>query len=179
MRKLTLNELNRVDVATYRMQEKTDIIIVLDNIRSGLNVGSFFRTCDAFGLEKIILCGISPTPPHKEITKTAIGATQSVEWEYFEDISKPLKSLKQAGYHIVSVEQTTDSILLNDYKVSNKKLALIFGNEVMGVSDEALELSDDAIEIPQYGTKHSLNVSVCGGVVLWDIKQKIQPVYTR
>jgi len=172
MRKLSLNELNRVDVSTYKKQTKTDIIVLLDNIRSGLNVGSFFRTTDAFGLNKIILCGISPTPPHKEISKSAIGATQSVDWEYYEDIKTPIQLLKTAGYEIVCVEQTTDSIPLQDFKISNKKIALIFGNEVDGVSEEALALTDHAVEIPQFGTKHSLNVSVCGGVTLWEFMKK-------
>lgn len=173
MRKLSIPELNRVNVADYKLQKKTNIIVVLDNIRSGLNVGSFFRTCDAFGLEKIILCGISPRPPHKEITKTAIGATQSVDWEYHEDITSPLSSLKEDGYKIISIEQTTSSVLLNEYNESDKKIALVFGNEVLGVSEEALNMSDIAMEIPQFGTKHSLNVSVCGGVVLWKFKSQM------
>lgn len=173
MRKLNLAELNRVDVETFKLQEKTKIVVILDNIRSARNVGSFFRTSDAFGIEKILLCGVSATPPHKEITKTAIGATSAVQWEYYDNVEDGIRDLKNQNYEIISIEQTDESILLNDYSFNHKKVALIFGNEIAGVSDEALELTDLAIEIPQFGTKHSLNVAVCGGVILWEFKHKL------
>jgi tRNA G18 (ribose-2'-O)-methylase SpoU len=170
MRKLKLKELNRDSISTYKSKKKIPLVVVLDNIRSGMNVGSFFRTSDAFLVEKIYLVGITPKPPHKELTKTAIGATHSVAWEYVNKVKDCLLSLKKRGYQIVSIEQTTDSIALNTYKVTaESKIALVFGNEVVGVSDPALSLTDQAVEIKQYGTKHSLNVSVCGGITIHHI----------
>ena len=174
MRKLKLQELNRVDAATFKEQEKTPIVLVLDNIRSGLNVGSAFRTADGFGLEKIYLCGITATPPHREILKTAIGATQSVEWEYHETTLEAVLSLKKQGYLLVAVEQVDERTWLQDFVVkNNQKYALIFGNEVNGVSDEILEHLDACIEVPQVGTKHSFNISVCVGIVVWDFFKKM------
>lgn len=172
MKKLTLDELGRDSLASYKSKEKLPVIAVLDNIRSALNVGSVFRTADAFALEKILLCGITATPPNREITKTAIGATDSVDWVYDEDIISAIKNLKSQGYLIIGVEQTDQSISLNDFDVSSEKIAVIFGNEVDGISDEALEMIDHCIEIPQFGTKHSLNVSVCAGIVLWEMMKK-------
>lgn len=168
MRKLKLEELGRISTSEFRAQEKIPIVVVLDNIRSAMNVGSFFRTSDAFKIERILLCGITAQPPHKEILKTAIGATQSVNWSYHENILKATEGLKVEGYKIVGIEQTTESISIADYSVQiDQKYAILFGNEVQGLSDELLPELDQAIEIPQFGTKHSLNVSVCGGIVLW------------
>lgn len=174
MRKLKLQELNRLDVESFKKSEKTPIIVVLDNIRSGLNVGSAFRTSDAFALEKVLLCGITAKPPHREILKTAIGATSSMDWEYFEKTADAISELKKAGYKIVAVEQAENSTMLHNFEAeSNEKIALVFGNEVSGVSQEAMEMVDECIEVPQFGTKHSLNISVCIGVVVWDLYKKI------
>ena len=150
------------------------IIIILDDIRSLNNIGSIFRTSDAFNIEKIILCGICGSPPHREINKTALGATEFVNWEYYKNIQDPIKKLIIKGYEIISIEQTKKSLLLNKYKPKNK-VAFIFGNEVKGVSKESLELSDLHIEIPQYGEKKSMNVTICTGIVLWDFYQKKGP----
>lgn len=173
MRKLHLTELDRATVEEYKHMPKTPIVVVLDNIRSGMNVGSFFRTADALLCTKIILCGITPQPPHKEITKSAIGATQSVDWEYESDIAVAVNKLKEKRYTIIGIEQTDVSQHLwsFDWKHADP-LALVFGNEVEGVSDEILPLLDYCIEVPQYGTKHSLNVSVCGGIVLWEASKR-------
>jgi 23S rRNA (guanosine2251-2'-O)-methyltransferase len=172
LRKLSLKELGRVDVDTFRQQSKTPIVLVLDNIRSAMNVGSAFRTADAFALEKIYLCGITATPPHREILKTAIGATDSMDWES-GDLIPVLRKLKEDGYLLAAVEQTDASIALQDFTPpSGQPIAFIFGNEVKGVSDEALVLADLALEIPQFGTKHSLNISVCLGIVVWETFKK-------
>jgi tRNA G18 (ribose-2'-O)-methylase SpoU len=168
MRKLKLDELGRLDRTGYQSADKIPITVILDNIRSGMNVGSFFRTSDAYRIEHIILCGITARPPHKEILKTAIGATDTVTWSYVKDVSEAVTQVRSDGYHIVGIEQTDESTRLAHYKVStDKKYALVFGNEVNGLSAEVLPLLDECIEIAQYGTKYSLNVSVCGGVVLW------------
>ncbi len=173
MRKLSLKELNRVSPETFKNQAKSPFVLILDNVRSALNVGSAFRTADSFALEKIYLCGITAKPPHREILKTAIGATEAVDWEYFEGTTQVIKVLKNKGYTIVGVEQTDESIMLQDFEIGNdKKLALIFGNEVSGISDEVIPLLEKCIEVPQFGTKHSLNVSVCVGVVVWDLFKK-------
>ncbi len=174
MKKLTLDELGRDTLASYKSKDKIPVVAVLDNVRSALNVGSVFRTADAFAVEKILLCGITATPPHKEIAKTAIGATESVDWIYDSDIVSALSNLKSQGYFIIGVEQTDQSVSLNDFDVSAEKIAVIFGNEVDGISDEALEMIDLCIEIPQFGTKHSLNVSVCAGIVLWEMMKKFR-----
>ena len=166
MKKLKLQELGRVSVEEYREVKKVPLIVVLDNIRSAMNVGSIFRTSDAMAISKVYLCGISATPPNREITKTAIGATDSVEWDYFESTSLAIANLKSDGYEVVAIEQTDSSVELMDYQPSNDKIAVVLGNEVNGVDSELLPLLDGAIEIDQYGTKHSLNVSVCGGIVL-------------
>ena len=171
MRKLKLEELNRQNVDTFKDAPKLPVIVVLDNIRSALNIGSIFRTCDAFALEEIYLCGISATPPNREITKTAIGATESVKWSHHPDIRQAIKQLKASGYSIVGIEQTDSSISLQDFTQHPRKIAVVFGNEVEGISDDILQELDCCIEIPQYGTKHSLNVSVCAGIVLWTISE--------
>lgn len=176
MRKLSLKELNRVDIATFKKQAKTPLVVVLDNIRSAHNVGSAFRTADSFALEKIYLCGITATPPHREILKTAIGATDSMEWVHHKTTSAAIEELRAAGYKVLAIEQADKSIMLQDFEVSTtEKYALIFGNEVMGVSNEAMAMIDDCIEVPQFGTKHSLNISVCMGVVVWDFFKKLMP----
>jgi 23S rRNA (guanosine2251-2'-O)-methyltransferase len=168
-RKLKLWELNRVDESTFKDQKKFPIIVVLDDIRSFNNVGSFFRTSDAFNIEKIYLCGITPLPPHRDIQKTALGATETVEWEHRESIVELIKELKSQGKTICSVEQAEETLMLNHSdQIASDDLVLVFGNEVNGVNQAIIDLSDYIIEIPQYGTKHSLNVSVCAGVVLWE-----------
>jgi len=166
-RKLKLSELNRSSVEEYKKAQKVPIIVVLDNIRSLSNVGSIFRTVDCFGLEAIYLCGITAQPPHREITKTAIGATQSVDWSYFDTTMDALDFLEQEGYIIVSVEQAKNTIKLTELDhLPKKRMAVIFGNEVEGVSQGVVDRSDHCIELEQFGTKHSLNVSVCAGIVI-------------
>ncbi len=173
MRKLKLDELNRVDVATFQQQEKLPVTVVLDSVRSMHNIGSIFRTSDGFAVEQIVLCGITAQPPHREIEKTALGATQSISWVYFSGIKEALQHLRNQGYQIVAIEQAENSISLNKFQPKNdKKYALIFGNEVNGVSDEAMEMIDACIEIPQFGTKHSFNIVVSAGIVLWDFFAK-------
>ena len=169
MRKLKLDELNRPSLQEFQELKKFPVTVVLDNIRSGHNVGSFFRTADGFALEKIILCGYTPAPPHPEIFKTAIGATRAVSWSHISDIKLALDELKSEGYHCVGVEQTTRSISLTEAKIPNQPMALIFGNEVNGLTTSILPLLDEVWEVPQFGTKHSLNVAVCGGIVLWEV----------
>ena len=174
MRKLKNNELDRISVDEFKQAKKTPIIVVLDNIRSLNNIGSVFRTSDAFLIEKIYLCGITATPPNKEIHKTALGATDTVAWEYAKDVLEVIQKLNDENVKIYSVEQTENSIMLNDFQVkTNERYALIFGNEVKGVSQEAINLSDGVIEIPQLGSKHSLNISVSAGIVIWDLFQKL------
>ena len=169
MRKLSLKELNRASVAEFKAQEKAPICLVLDNIRSALNVGSAFRTADAFALERIVLCGITATPPHREILKTAIGATDSVDWVYEKGVTPAIQRLQEQGYHVLAVEQADRRTFLQDVKVEEgQKYALVFGNEVQGVSEEAMAVVDGCIEVPQFGTKHSLNISVCLGIVVWE-----------
>lgn len=167
-----MDELNRKSVEEFKKAEKIPVVCILDNIRSQHNIGSVFRTADAFGIEEIYLCGITATPPSREIQKTALGATESVKWRYFENTTDALKNLKDKGFRLLAIEQVKGSILLNDFTAeNNQKLALIFGNEVEGVSNEALALCDSAIEIPQFGTKHSFNISVTAGIVMWQIAQ--------
>ncbi|MCX8533382.1 RNA methyltransferase [Chryseobacterium luquanense] len=167
--KLKLEELNRIDVETFKKVEKIPLIVVLDNIRSMHNVGATFRTADAFLVQKIILCGITPQPPHREIHKAALGATESVDWSYKADINVTIAGLKSQGFEILGIEQTSNSQMISDFTIDNtKKYAVILGNEVEGISDEALPNIDTFLEIPQLGTKHSLNVSVCGGIVMWE-----------
>ncbi|MEG1592202.1 RNA methyltransferase [Chryseobacterium sp.] len=173
--KLKLEELNRIDVETFKKVEKIPLVVVLDNIRSMHNVGATFRTADAFLIQKIILCGITPQPPHREIHKAALGATESVDWSYESDINTTINDLKSQGFEVIGIEQTTNSTMITDFKIDNtKKYAVILGNEVEGISDEALQNIDSFIEIPQLGTKHSLNVSVCGGIVMWEFAKALK-----
>ncbi|PRD45429.1 RNA methyltransferase [Sphingobacterium haloxyli] len=175
MRKLSMEELNRDDIDSFKNKEKIPIVVVLDNVRSMHNVGSTFRTADGFAVERIILSGITGTPPHREIEKTALGATQSVDWEYYPDTKTAIGQLKKEGYTLLAVEQASGSIPLQSFETNpQKKYALIFGNEVHGVSDEVMPAIDGCIEIPQFGTKHSLNVSVTIGIVLWQFAQKFK-----
>lgn len=175
MRKLKTEELNRVGIEEFKQQEKLPVVVILDNVRSMHNIGSIFRTSDGFSIEKIILCGITAQPPHREIEKTALGATQSIDWVYFESITEAIKSLKKDNYQIIAIEQAENSTMLNHYKPDPEtKYALIFGNEVNGVSDEAMKLIDLCIEIPQFGTKHSFNIVVSAGIVLWDFFAKLR-----
>ncbi|WP_149274769.1 RNA methyltransferase [Pareuzebyella sediminis] len=175
MRKLKNEELGRLDVAAFKKADKTPLVLVLDNIRSLNNIGSVFRTADAFLIEKIYLCGITATPPHKDIRKTALGATESVAWEYHGSSLEIVNRLKDQGYRAMAVEQAERAVMLNDFKAaSSAKYALIFGNEVKGVSQEVVDVCDKVIEIPQSGTKHSLNIAVSVGVVVWDFWSKLK-----
>jgi len=175
MEKLSMDALQRLSVERFRTADKWPIILVLDNVRSGLNVGSIFRTADAFLLEKILLCGITAQPPHREILKTALGSTDSVAWEYVAATEAAVVDLKARGYRVFAVEQTTDSIWLQDFQaVAAGKYAFILGNEVDGVDQTALGLCDGVVEIPQFGTKHSLNVAVAAGILVWAVVQRIQ-----
>lgn len=173
-KKLKLEELGRIDVETFKKTEKIPLVIILDSVRSMHNVGAIFRTSDAFLIEKVVLCGITPQPPHREIHKAALGATESVDWIYEQDINVAIENLKRENFNIVGIEQTSDSQLISDFEIkSDEKYALILGNEVDGISDEALPNVDVFLEIPQLGTKHSLNVSVCGGIVIWEFAKTL------
>lgn len=174
MKKLKLTELGRLSVDAYKDAPKVDIVVVLDNIRSAMNVGSIFRTSDAMAVKQVVLCGITATPPNREITKTAIGATDSVEWVYYKSTEEAVKALKEQSYALYAIEQTNESIELMAFEPDNEKLAIVLGNEVNGVDQNILHLLDGAIEINQYGTKHSLNVSVCGGIVLHHLAEKLR-----
>ncbi|MFZ3574611.1 RNA methyltransferase [Tenacibaculum finnmarkense] len=174
MRKLKNSELGRITVNEFKETEKTPIIVILDNIRSLNNVGSVFRTSDAFLIEKIYLCGITATPPNKEIHKTALGATESVAWEHVENTIDLVEKLKKDNIKILAIEQAENSTMLNDFAPEpNQKYAVVMGNEVKGVQQEVVSTSDFCIEIPQLGTKHSLNISVTTGIVIWDLFQKM------
>jgi 23S rRNA (guanosine2251-2'-O)-methyltransferase len=173
-KKLSMDELNRLDVSTYKTTEKFPYVIVLDDIRSMNNIGSAFRTGDAFKCAAIHLCGITAQPPHREISKTALGADESVDWLFFADAADSRKALREAGYQIVCVEQVQGSVSLEKFNpVQDQKYAFVFGNEVFGVNDAWIQEADFTLEIPQFGTKHSLNVSVSMGVVIWDFVSKI------
>lgn len=172
-KKLKLWELNRVNEEEFKKQEKFPMIVVLDDIRSLNNIGSFFRTADAFNVEKIYLCGITAQPPHKEIHKTALGATESIDWEHRRSITDLITELKVQNILVASIEQSEKTVLLHEInQIPNQKIALIFGNEVDGVNQEAINKSDYVIEIPQFGTKHSMNVAVCAGVVMWEFTKR-------
>ncbi|ELY1978220.1 RNA methyltransferase [Flavobacterium psychrophilum] len=180
MRKLENSELDRKSISDFKEAKKTPIIIVLDDIRSLHNIGSVFRTADAFLIEKIYLCGITATPPNKEIHKTALGATETVVWEHHENVLEVIENLKKDEISVFAIEQVENAIFLNDFKVEEtKKYALIFGNEVFGVNQEAIRLCDGTIEIPQLGTKHSLNISVSTGIVVWDLFCKLNDLKNR
>lgn len=175
MRKLENSELDRLTVDGFKSANKSPIIVVLDNIRSLNNIGSIFRTSDAFRIQKIYLCGISAIPPHKDIQKTALGSTESVDWEYAENTLALVKKLQSNDIQVLSIEQAEKATMLNDFKPKKKQTyALVFGNEVKGVSQEVVSQSDQVIEIPQFGTKHSLNISVSCGIVLWDVFSKLR-----
>jgi tRNA G18 (ribose-2'-O)-methylase SpoU len=175
MRKLENKELDRKSVQDFKQSEKTPLIIILDDIRSLHNIGSVFRTADAFLVEKIYLCGITATPPNKEIHKTALGATETVVWEHSASVLEVIENLKKENVTVLAIEQVESAIFLQDFKVEKQqKYALVFGNEVYGVSQEAVTLCDGCIEIPQLGTKHSLNISVSAGIVVWDLFQKMK-----
>ncbi len=174
MRKLAIEELNRLNIEEYKLIKKLFLTVILDNVRSLNNIGSIFRTCDAFLVEKVYLCGITACPPHKDIHKTALGATESVAWEYYYDTLEILTKLKTEGYIIFSAEQTDSSFLLQDIKLDkNKKYAIVFGHEVKGVDQAVIDMCDDCVEIPQHGTKHSLNVSVSAGIVIWEMFRQL------
>jgi len=174
MRKLENQELPRLDIRSFKEHPKNPLVLVLDNIRSLNNVGSAFRTADAFLLEKIYLCGITGKPPHREINKTALGATESVDWEYHESITETISQLTKNGYKVALVEQADTSIMLMDFRPDpDNKIALVFGNEVFGVHEDLLPMADYCLEIPQYGTKHSLNISVSVGIVVWAVLEKM------
>ena len=174
MRKLKNEELGRKSVEEFKQAQKVPVVIVLDNIRSALNVGSVFRTADAFLIEKIYLCGITAKPPNREINKTALGATQSVDWEYAEHTVVVVQRLKAQGYKVLSVEQVEGAVMLQDLElVPGQKYALVFGHEMYGVDQQVVDLSDMAVEIPQFGTKHSLNISVSAGIVIWEVVRKL------
>ncbi|HXB08849.1 MAG TPA: RNA methyltransferase [Puia sp.] len=178
MRKLGMDELDRKSVNAFRESEKTPIVVVLDNIRSMHNVGSVFRTADAFLIQAIYLCGYTPQPPHRDIHKTALGATETVEWKYFASAAEAVRDLRAAGFGVYAVEQTEGSVPLPEFSALRSQglsgrfsgpLAVVFGNEVSGVGEEALALCDGGIEIPQWGMKHSLNISIAAGIVLWEL----------
>ncbi|MAC94562.1 MAG: RNA methyltransferase [Flavobacteriales bacterium] len=176
-RKLANEELGRLDIESFRKEDKNQLIAILDNVRSLNNIGSVFRTADAFAIEAVYLCGITAKPPHREINKTALGATESVNWTYFEDTQTAVKKLKEDGWKVYAIEQTENSILLNEFKpLSDEKIALIFGHEVKGVEQKVINQCDGVIEIPQKGTKHSLNISVSAGVVIWDLVNKLDGI---
>ena len=175
MRKLENSELDRLSVDGFKAVTKTPLIVILDNIRSLNNIGSVFRTSDAFRIEKIYLCGITATPPHKDIQKTALGSTESVDWDYAQSTLELVKKLQSKDIQVLSIEQAEKATMLHEFTPKkNQKYALVFGNEVKGVSQEVVNNSDQVIEIPQYGTKHSLNISVSCGVVLWDVFSKLR-----
>ena len=179
-----MDELGRKTVEAFKQAEKNPVIAVLDNIRSMHNVGSVFRTADAFLTEAICLCGYTPQPPHRDIHKTALGATETVDWLYYSTAAEAVKELKEKGYKVYAVEQAEGSISLEKFSVKNEKLAVVFGNEVEGVSGDVLQLVDGCIEIPQFGMKHSLNISVAAGIVLWKLSERMlaprhpQPIKT-
>lgn len=175
MQKLKLEDLNRVSVEAFKEQEKLPVVVVLDNVRSMHNIGSVFRTGDGFAVAGVYLCGITAQPPHREIEKTALGATQSVDWKHFETTLDAVASLRADGFTIIAIEQAAGSTMLNTFKpASDAKYALIFGNEVNGVSDEVMAQIDQCIEIPQFGTKHSFNIVISAGIVLWDFFAKLR-----
>ena len=177
MKKLKNKDLQRISIEEFKNAKKTPITLVLDNVRSALNVGAIFRTADAFLIEKIILCGITATPPNKEIRKAALGSSDAVNWEFQENTTNAILKLKTNNYHIIAVEQVQNSTKLNNLSFTNKHIALVLGNEINGVSQDAIDLCNDVVEIPQFGTKHSLNISVASGIVVWEIWKKI--IYKR
>lgn len=175
MRKLLNEELSRLTAEQMMQQQKLPLVVVLDNVRSHLNVGSVFRTADAFMVEAIYLCGITGTPPHRDIHKTALGATETVQWKHFASTDEAVLDLKRDGYTVIAIEQAEKAMMLNDFiPADDKKYAFVFGNEVEGVSQQVIDVCDNVIEIPQFGTKHSLNIAVSAGVVIWDVFSKLK-----
>lgn len=175
MRKLKITEMNRLSTEEFKEAEKLPLVVVLDNVRSLYNVGSVFRTCDAFRIEKLCLCGITAQPPHIEIHKTALGAEDSVEWYYYKDTMECVQDIKKEGYCVLSIEQCEGSTMLNDFRAdSSSRYAVVMGNEVKGVQQEVVNQSDGCIEIPQFGTKHSMNVSVTTGMIIWEFAKQIK-----
>jgi tRNA G18 (ribose-2'-O)-methylase SpoU len=176
MRKLSMDELGRKTIEEFKAAEKTPLVLVMDNVRSMHNVGSVFRTADAFLIQGIILCGYTPVPPHRDIQKTALGATETVHWQYYATTTEAVTALKEAGYRVLAIEQAENSIMLDQFQPEKgtQPLALVFGNEVSGVDGEVMKLVDGCIEIPQLGMKHSLNISVSTGIVVWDIFVKLK-----
>ena len=173
MRKLKNNELGRINIEEFKNTRKTPITIILDNVRSALNVGSVFRTSDAFLIKKIILCGITATPPNKEIRKAALGSTESIAWEYAKNTIDVITNLKKKGFYIIAIEQTAHANPLEKFNLPDQELAIVLGHEVNGVSQEAVDKCNEVIEIPQFGTKHSLNISVATGIVIWELWKKV------
>jgi len=174
MKKLSMDELQRSSIKDFKDSEKYPLVVVLDSVRSMSNVGSIFRTCDGFAVEKLYLCGITAQPPHKEITKTALGATESVDWEYHQDVVELVNQLKNEHYKVFLIEQTDNSIMLDQFQYQPQdKIAIVLGNEVFGVDEKLLPLCDGVIEIPQYGTKHSFNVTIAGGIVIWEMVRQM------
>jgi 23S rRNA (guanosine2251-2'-O)-methyltransferase len=177
MRKLKNEELGRKTVSEFKASQKAPIVVVLDNVRSMHNIGSIFRTCDAFLVDSVFLCGFTATPPNKEIHKTALGAEDSIDWKYFNDISEAIQLLKEKSYRIISIEQAEGSVMLSDFSFeTDKKYAFVFGNEIKGVSQEVIDSGDKCIEIPQFGTKHSFNIAVSAGIVLWEITRQLNKI---
>jgi len=174
MKKLSMDQLNRLSPKGFKDSEKMPVVIVLDDVRSAYNVGSIFRTADAFRVSGIYICGISARPPHKDISKTALGATESVEWKYFQDVQEAVLTLKDEGYKVFAIEQVDESISLEKFQPEkDAKLSLIFGHEVFGVKEGLFPLIDGCLEIPQFGTKHSFNVAISTGIVLWELSKKL------
>ena len=173
MKKLKNKDLQRISIEEFKNAEKTPITIVLDNVRSALNVGAIFRTSDAFLIENIILCGITACPPNKDIRKAALGSTDSVKWEYSDNTLETVNQLIEKEYYVIGVEQANKATMLNNFKLPNKPIAIIMGNEVNGVAQEVIDICNQVIEIPQFGTKHSLNISVTTGIVVWDLWKKL------
>jgi 23S rRNA (guanosine2251-2'-O)-methyltransferase len=174
MRKLKITELERLTLSEFQQKKKTPLVVVLDNVRSLHNVGSIFRTADAFLVEEVYLCGITSMPPHPEIHKTALGAEDTVDWKYFEDTHQAIENLKSEGYTVYAIEQAEGSIMLPEFQIDKgTKFAVVFGNEVKGVQQGVIDICDGCIEIPQYGTKHSLNVSVTGGIIIWEVFKRL------
>lgn len=176
MRKLNVEEMGRLSAEEFREAEKMPLVVVLDNVRSLYNVGSVFRTADAYRVERVVLCGITATPPDAEIHKTALGAEFTVDWVHYKDTTEAVRCLKAEGYHVYAVEQTEGSVMLGDFHAEEGgRYAVILGNEVKGVRQEAIDLCEGCIELPQYGTKHSLNVSVTAGIVMWELSKQLLP----
>ena len=174
MRKLSMEELHRISVDEYKQVEKLPLTVVLDNVRSLNNIGSVFRTSDAFRVEQICLCGITATPPHRDIHKTALGAEDSVDWSYYENTADCIRALKEQGCRVYAVEQVDESVMLDSFHTPQGRTAIVFGNEVEGVGDEVLPLCDGCIEIPQFGTKHSLNISIAAGILIWEMWKQLK-----